>query len=149
MATRLGAPRSAAAPDQSDMAEAATRADLAIAMQLLRASNMKAVRLQLALVSNNRKAALEAIDGLIDLDSEIASFIADMPPVPVSANELREIAGWIAEQRTAIASEKKVLVCGTKGPDMKEKGGDDEDDVPHAPATRDQGEDEVKNPTGH
>src|SRR3546814_5301535 len=29
MATRLGAPRSAAAPDQSDMAEAATRADLA------------------------------------------------------------------------------------------------------------------------
>src|SRR3546814_7910850 len=38
MATRLGAPRSAAAPDQSDMAEAATRADLAIAMQLLRAS---------------------------------------------------------------------------------------------------------------
>src|SRR3546814_12138859 len=34
MATRLGAPRSAAAPDQSDMAEAATRADLAIAMQL-------------------------------------------------------------------------------------------------------------------
>src|SRR3546814_11043608 len=84
MATRLGAPRSAAAPDQSDMAEAATRADLAIAMQLLRASNMKAVRLQLALVSNNRKAALEAIDGLIDLDSEIASFIADMPPVPVS-----------------------------------------------------------------
>src|SRR3546814_10272315 len=74
-------------------------------MQLLRASNMKAVRLQLALVSNNRKAALEAIDGLIDLDSEIASFIADMPPVPVSVNELREIAGWIDEQRTAIASE--------------------------------------------
>src|SRR3546814_4381970 len=69
MATRLGAPRSAAAPDQSDMAEAATRADLAIAMQLLRRSNMKAVRLQLAPVSINATAALEAIDGLIDLDS--------------------------------------------------------------------------------
>src|SRR3546814_18398287 len=112
-------------------------------MQLLRASNMKAVRLQLALGSNNRKAALEAIDGLIDLDSEIASFIADMPPVPVSVNELREIAGWIDEQRTAIASEKMVLVCGTKGPDMKEKGGDDEDDVKPAPAHSDPAEDEV------
>src|SRR3546814_5703066 len=89
MATRLGAPRSAAAPDQSDMAEAATRADLAIAMQLLRASNMKWVGLQLALVSNNRKAALVAIDGLIDLDSEIASFIADVPP-----NRCRAGRGW-------------------------------------------------------
>src|SRR3546814_2724058 len=69
MATRLGAPRSAAAPDQSDMAEAATRADLAIAMQLLRASKMKAVRSQLAHVSNNRQHTLEAIDGLMDLDS--------------------------------------------------------------------------------
>src|SRR3546814_12961002 len=103
---------------------------------------MKAVRLQRALVSNNRKAALEAIDGLIDLDSEIASFIADMPPVPVSVNELREIAGWIDEQRTAIASEKMVLVCGTKGPDMKEKGGDDEDDVTPAPANSDPVDDE-------
>lgn len=149
MATRLGAPRSAAAPDQSDMAEAATRADLAIAMQLLRASNMKAVRLQLALVSNNRKAALEAIDGLIDLDSEIASFIADMPPVPVSVNELREIAGWIDEQRTAIASEKMVLVCGTKGPDMKEKGGDDEDDVTPAPANSDPVDNEVMHLDGY
>src|SRR3546814_12332419 len=88
-------------------------------MQLLRASNMKAVRLQLALVSNTRKAALEAIDGLIDLDSEIASFIADMPPVPVSVNELREIAGWNDEQRTAIAAEQLALVCGTRSEERR------------------------------
>src|SRR3546814_6671479 len=72
-----------------------------------------------------------------------------MPPVPVSVNELREIAGWIDKQRTAIASEKMVLVCGTKGPDMKEKGGDDEDDVTPAPANSDPVDDEVMHLDGY
>src|SRR3546814_13164325 len=56
---------------------------------------------------------------------------------------------WIDEQRTAIASEKMVLVCGTKGPDMKEKGGDDEDDVTPAPANSDPVDDEVMHLDGY
>src|SRR3546814_18588368 len=45
MATRLGAPRSAAAPDQPDMAEAAPRTHLALPTQLLPARHLKALRL--------------------------------------------------------------------------------------------------------
>src|SRR3546814_8282901 len=72
-----------------------------------------------------------------------------MPPVPVSVNELRAIAGWIDEQRTAIASEKMVLVCGTKGPDMKAKGGDEEDDVTPATANSDPVDAEVMHLEGY
>src|SRR3546814_2487328 len=42
-----------------------------------------------------------------------------------------------------------VLVCGTKGPDMKEKGGDDEDDVTRATANSDPEEDEVMHLDGY
>src|SRR3546814_9052175 len=42
-----------------------------------------------------------------------------------------------------------VLVCGTKGPDMKEKGGDDEDDVTPAPANSDPVDDEVMHLDGY
>jgi hypothetical protein len=138
MTTGGGALRSAAALGQAEMAEPASRADLAIAMQLLRASNMKAIRLQLALFSRNRSAALEAIDGLVDLDGEIASFIADMPPVSVAVNELREIAGWIDEQRAAIASEKMALACGTDGPAMR-----GEEPLPREAANSDTPDEEV------
>src|SRR3546814_15495518 len=39
--------------------------------------------------------------------------------------------------------------CGTKGPDMKEKGGDDEDDVTPAPANSDPVDDEVMHLAGY
>lgn len=139
MAIGGGALRRSAPQVRSDMAEPASRADLAIAMQLLRASNMKAVRLQLALFGRNRKQALESIDGLVDLDGEIASFIADMPPVSVSLNELNQIAGWIDEQKAAIASEKMALVCAIDGPAMQ--AGDDP--LPVAAANSDEPDDEA------
>lgn len=136
--------KSAMAFERLDMAAPASRADLAIGMQLLRASNMKAVRLQLALFRRDRTLALEAIDGLVDLDAEIASFIADMPPPAVSVNEMDDIAVWIDEQKRAIASEKLALVCGADGPGVVANQNlplskADEDDSQEEPET---GEDE-------
>lgn len=90
-------------------AEMASKADLAIGMQLLRASNMKAVRLQLALMKRDRDMAMEAVDSLIELDGQIASFIKDMPPVEVAVRELREISQWIDAEKRAIATEKRIL----------------------------------------
>src|SRR3546814_8162333 len=74
MAISGSALKSTIGPDRLDMTSPASRADLAIGMQLLRASNMKAVRLQLALVRRDSGLAIDAIDGLIDLDAEIAGF---------------------------------------------------------------------------
>ena len=90
-------------------AEMASKADLAIGMQLLRASNMKAVRLQLALMKRDREMAMEAVDSLIELDGQIASFIRDMPPEEVAMRELREISQWIDAEKRAIAAEKQIL----------------------------------------
>ncbi len=122
MAVSGSALRSAIDLDRSDMVAPVARADLAIGMQLLRASNMKALRLQLALFSRDHKMVVEAVDGLVDLDGEIASFIRDMPPADVAMREMDEICSWIDQQKRAIASEKLALGCLTDGPDVRRKG---------------------------
>lgn len=105
---------------QLDMEAPVSRADLAIGMQLLRASNMKALRLQLALIKRDRASAMDAVDGLVELDAEIASFVADMPPADVCMREMGEISHWIDEQKRAIASEKLVLGCLAEGPGVQQ-----------------------------
>jgi len=75
-------------------------------LQFLRASGLAQARLQLAVLSGNRRRALEQIDRLVAIDKEIER-IADgtlgiAPP-------LSQLASDLVDQRLAIASEKLAL----------------------------------------
>jgi hypothetical protein len=92
-------------------------------LQFVRASALAQTRLQLAVLSGNRRRALEQIDRLVAIDTELERAIerrAALPtdpqrpapelapgPAPNSANNL---TGDLADQRLAIASEKLALM---------------------------------------
>ena len=120
MAISGGALRGAIELDRSDMVTPVTRADLAIGMQLLRASNMRSLRLQLAVMRRDYQMAAETVDSLVELDSEIASFLADMPSADVAMREMAEISRWIDQQKTAVAAEKLALGCLIEGPEVRQ-----------------------------
>lgn len=101
------------------MMSAVTRADLAIGLQLLRASNVRSMRFQLALLRRDRRQTMEALDDLVELDEQIASFVQDMPPADVSLRELEDIGNWIDEQKRAISSEKLVVTRIAEGPGLR------------------------------
>lgn len=119
MAISGSALRSAIDLDRSDMVAPVTRADLAIGMQLLRASNMRALRLQLAVMRRDQHMVAETVDSLVELDSEIASFLADMPSADVAMREMAEISRWIDQQKGTIAAEKLALGCAVDGPELR------------------------------
>jgi hypothetical protein len=90
-----------------------SRQELARSMTLLRASNLNVVRLQLAMERQDKRQAMEALDGLVELDGEIRELVGAMP---AEAESLREMTRRIDDQRRAIASEKFVLAAGRAGP---------------------------------
>jgi hypothetical protein len=81
--------------------------DLAEGLTLVRASNLKLIRLQLALERHDRRAALEAIDGLVDLDRSLQERLAGMR----SANQhsINDLALGI--ERDKLNREKLVLAA--------------------------------------
>jgi hypothetical protein len=90
-----------------------SRQELARSMTLLRASNLSVVRLQLAMERQDKRQAMEALDGLVALDGEIRELVGAMP---AEAEPLREMTRRIDDQRSAIASEKLVFAAGRRGP---------------------------------
>ena len=78
------------------------RADL----QYLRASGLAQARLQLAVLSGNRRRALEQIDRLVTIDRQLER-LAEGGGAPAGGPD--ELAAELAEQRLAIASEKLAL----------------------------------------
>lgn len=89
-----------------------SRQELARSMTLLRASNLGVVRFQLAMERQDKRQAMEALDGLVALDGEIRELVDTMP----AEEPLREMTRRIDDQRSAIASEKFVLAAGRAGP---------------------------------
>jgi len=106
-------------PDRQALLVPASRADLAIGLQLLRVSNLKTARLHLAMLRRDRRQALEALDGLVQLDGEIAILVDDMPPPDHSVRDLDAIGRWIEDQKRILASEKLTLISGADGPGMR------------------------------
>lgn len=106
-------------PDRQALLAPASRADLAIGLQLLRVSNLKTARLHLAMLRGDRRQALEALDGLFQLDGEIGILVDDMPPPDHSVRDLDAIGRWIEDQKRVLASEKLTLVSGADGPGMR------------------------------
>ena len=75
-------------------------------LQFLRASALAQTRLQLAVLSGNRRRALEQIDRLVAIDKQLERVVEGRTgPVP----DPQHLAGDLADQRLAIASEKLAL----------------------------------------
>lgn len=93
-------PQSAAAPGGTFVLrpEASNRAHL----QFVRASGLAQARLQVAVLSGNRRRALEQIDRLVAIDRQLER-LAD------GSVETHDLDGDLADQRLALASEKLAL----------------------------------------
>ena len=75
-------------------------------LQFLRASGLAQARLQLAVLSGNRRRALEQIDRLVAIDKQLERIAQGRGgPVP----DPQHLEGDLTDQRLAIASEKLAL----------------------------------------
>ena len=85
-------------------------------LQFLRASGLAQARLQLAVLSGNRRRALEQIDRLVMIDKQLErvseGLVAIAPPAEVLEDELDR-------ERLAIASEKLALTAGVELPRLE------------------------------
>jgi len=87
-----------------------------LALQFLRASGLAQARLQLAVLSGNRRRALEQIDRLVMIDKQLERLEQGRGgPVPDPV----VLAGDLADQRLAIASEKLALTSQVSLPRLE------------------------------
>ena len=85
-------------------------------LQIVRASGLAQARLQLAVLSGNRRRALEQIDRLVAIDKQLERLALGRDgPVPDPAH----LAGDLADQRLAIASEKLALTSQVSLPRLE------------------------------
>ncbi|HEX7857927.1 MAG TPA: hypothetical protein VF503_29965 [Sphingobium sp.] len=82
---------------------------LGMSLQLLRASNLTMTRLHLALQSGDRRLAMMAMDGLLDIDAEIEGFVEDLVGKPDNDAHWKALTGYLEHQKAAIAAEKHAL----------------------------------------
>ena len=85
-------------------------------LQFLRASGLAQARLQLAVLSGNRRRALEQIDRLVAIDKQLERIAQGRGgPVP----DPQHLDGDLADQRLAIASEKLALTSQVSLPRLE------------------------------
>ena len=92
--------------------------DLAMGLQLLRASSMTSIRLQLALARRDRRVAMSALDTLAAVDSEIEGLVERLSGPGTSTPEMAAIAAWLAQEKEAVATDKLNLACDVSGPGL-------------------------------
>lgn len=115
-------------------------------LELARASQLTMLRLQLALHESNPRTAMRAVDMLLDIDAEMEGIAATLASLPAQSGEAAALAGFIGNQKAAIASEKHVLVGGTGRNDIRSvanytpHGATDEETIAHASFTDDEWE---------
>jgi hypothetical protein len=80
----------------------------------VRASGLAQARLQLAVLSGNRRRALEQIDRLVGIDRQLERLVRGEPTLDGAALEAD-----LADQRLAIASEKLALTSGIELPRLE------------------------------
>lgn len=81
-------------------------------LELTRASQLTLLRLQLALYKSNRRAAMQALDNLLDIDAEMEGLAARLSDAPTHLAEDAALSGFIGLQKAAIAAEKHALTGG-------------------------------------
>lgn len=85
-------------------------------LHYLRASGLAQARLQLAVLSGNRRRALEQIDRLVDIDKQLELMADGKIAIAPSAERLES---ELADQRLAIASEKLALTSAIELPRLE------------------------------
>lgn len=100
----------------------ATADDYALGLQFCRVGFLSLTRLQLALERGDRSRAMEAIDDLHALDTEVERLVGALP---VSPDDPRQghAARIVKEGRMAVAFEKLALASGISGPDLSSRPG--------------------------
>jgi hypothetical protein len=94
---------------------AAAEPDYRVGLQYLRASGLAQARLQLAVLSGDRRRALREIDRLVDIDRQLECLADDgRPRAPAPFGE--GLHAHLAEQQQAIAVEKLALTAGIEFP---------------------------------
>ncbi len=99
-----------------------TADDYALGLQFCRVGLLSLTRLQLALERGDRSRAMEAIDDLHALDTEVAHLVGTLP---VSSDDPRQgrVARILNEGKMAVAFEKLALASGISGPDLSSRVG--------------------------
>jgi hypothetical protein len=82
-------------------------------LNYVRASSLAQVRLQLAVLSGNRRGALRELDRLVALDRELEALMAAQPARDLPGAAL---VAQLDQQREAIASEKLALMAAIEFP---------------------------------
>lgn len=85
-------------------------------LHYLRASGLAQMRLQLAVLSGNRRRALEQIDRLVDIDKQLELVADGKIAIAPSAERLES---ELADQRLAIATEKLALTSAIELPRLE------------------------------
>jgi hypothetical protein len=108
-------------PDVSPPDPAALAAGLARSLQLSRANALALTRLQLAIRSNDRRAAMTALDRLHALDAEMKR-VVDHLPAPAADEPVRPewdaMARHLDDQKMALSFEKLAMASEISGPDL-------------------------------
>jgi hypothetical protein len=81
------------------------QADPRAQLHFVRASGLAQARLQVAVLSGNRRRALEQIDRLVDIDRELEKLAGGHGHFP----DARNLEAELADHRLALASEKLAL----------------------------------------
>jgi hypothetical protein len=97
--------------------------ELAVGLQLLRASSITSMRLQLALARRDRKVAMAALDTLAAVDAEIEGLVDSLSGHGAAAPELAAISAWLAQEKKAASAERLNLACDLSGPGLVSRSG--------------------------
>jgi hypothetical protein len=94
-------------------------------LSYLRASGLAQMRLQLAVLSGNRRGALREIDRLVEIDRELEALSAEDRGLPGAA-----LIAQLDQQRQAIATEKLALMAAIEFPRVAPAERAAEEDAP-------------------
>lgn len=92
--------------------------ELAMGLQLLRASSLTSIRLQLALARRDRRVAMTALDTLAAVDAEIEGLVDRLSGPGTSTPELAALAAWLAQEKESLTADKLNLACDVSGPGL-------------------------------
>lgn len=105
--------------------------DVGRGLQLSRSSALALTRLQLALKTGDQRQALDALDRLHAVDSELEQLVEGLPRPPLDGESAAApdgpapeslpdaaLARQLEHQKRALASERLALASGVSGPDL-------------------------------
>jgi hypothetical protein len=94
----------------------------------VRASGLAQARLQLAILSGDRRRALREIDRLVEIDRQLAR-VSRRDSSCAGGLSGTELEAHLDRQQSAIASEKLALLAGVEFPRLPERGELDIDEI--------------------